>query len=309
MYEKEFDYVIHEAAREEDVEDGATGCIKKKEEGHDGWTLDHFCNLDIARRAKPKRAHVAVLRMYTGQLYKPWNTVLRDLISDNEKSKNQLQQWATCIAVLYDAIILLSKETAKLTVMRGVNISERSLPPAFTQRGEQGFAGGVEMGFMSTTASEEEAIKFSGGPNKPGVIFEITFTEACRGANLKSFSMFPQEAEYLFPPFTQLDFNASTQVGHKKYIKLVASMSMAHARHLLNEMTLDSCSEVPPWALTDQEGYYLMLVAAPPPVATGHGSYRAQSMRSVQRFADTLEKKRQRSGLLLADQHVPHLCG
>ena len=54
---------------------------------------------------------------------------------------------------------------------------------------EDGFAGGVEMAFMSTTQDPKIAHQFSGGRGKKGSIIEFTFTKASRGANLQPFSI------------------------------------------------------------------------------------------------------------------------
>ena len=50
------------------------------------------------------------------------------------------------------------------------------------------------------------AVDFSGGKGKGGSIFEITFDAASRGAQVGPFSLWPQEQELLFPPYTYLTF-------------------------------------------------------------------------------------------------------
>jgi hypothetical protein len=93
---------------------------------------------------------------------------------DSDPSANaELLKWATCISILYDALILLGGITPPMVVSRGVNESTMKLPESFLNptAGAQGFAGGVEMGFMSTTQSEQVAMDFSGGPDVTGAIF------------------------------------------------------------------------------------------------------------------------------------------
>jgi hypothetical protein len=163
MYEKDYEYVCCEKAVEREEKDDATGATKVKDKGHDGWTLKMFCGLKEARHAGLKLCHVIVVRLYTGRLYGPWNAALRALLSKDEKEINVqlLRSWGTCVAVLAEAIMLLSKETPRMMVMRGVNESIRALPSQFIDPdiapGSKGFAGGVEMGFMSTTADLKTA--------------------------------------------------------------------------------------------------------------------------------------------------------
>jgi hypothetical protein len=101
-----------------------------------------------------------VIRLYTGKLYVPWNNALRGMAVTNKDplKKEKLLQWATCIAVLYEAIIILSLKTKPTTVFRGVNETLFGvLPDEFfsPEKSESGFAGGVEMAFMSTTEDKQ----------------------------------------------------------------------------------------------------------------------------------------------------------
>jgi hypothetical protein len=289
-YKQIFIYVVHEEAREAKEIDPATGIKKTKEKGHEGWTLQKFCLLEIAEKAGLRVAHVVVLRLYTGSLYKPWNAALRALlgVDKNPDAKKLLLQWGTCIAVLYDAIILLSTQTPPTTVMRGLP-ADLKLPAEFTDptaKACAGYAGGVEMGFMSTTADERTAIQFSGGPDNPGVILKMTFTGASRGADVQAFSMWPEEQEFIFPPFTFLTFRKKEQRGLKLHITVDATVRQGP--DFTRKMDLGSCGAVPPWALVDQDGYYLLVAAQPPPVAAGNVAHTQQSMRSLAEFADAL---------------------
>jgi hypothetical protein len=77
------------------------------------------------------------------------------------------------------------------------------------------------------------------------LIFEITFGAASRGAQVGPFSLWPQEQELLFPPYTFLTFNATENRGRKRFIKLGASISTN--RPSLDGLDLDHCSSMPPW--------------------------------------------------------------
>jgi hypothetical protein len=98
------------------------------------------------------------------------------------------------------------------------------------------------------------AFDFSGGSKKQGSIFEIKFDLASRGANVQPFSIWPQEAELLFGPYTSLCVENAGDVqkkGRKRFIKLRASISTN--RPSLDEQSdgaaldLNDCTAIPPW--------------------------------------------------------------
>jgi hypothetical protein len=191
-YAAEYNYVVHERAKEVITTDPATGQTRIKEKGHDGWVLADFAASDKAREAKLTSSHLATLRMYSGCLYSPWNRALRALVDvdSNPSAKELLMMWATSISILVEAVMLLSFITPQMTVLRGVNETKLRLPASFTNPDkDSGFAGGVEMSFMSTTRSKMIAMDFSGGVEALGAIFEIMFTAASRGADISHFSV------------------------------------------------------------------------------------------------------------------------
>jgi Ca2+-binding EF-hand superfamily protein len=246
-YYDDYKYVVFDPAREQETRDPATGKVRHKDKGHAGKTLDDFTEEVQRRCPKIKKAHIAVARLYTGALYRPWNSALRALIDvdTNPDAKKELLKWATCIAVLYEALIILSFETKEeCTVWRGVDETHMSLPDKFTKNKGGGFAGGVEMAFMSTTKDPQIALDFSGGPDKRGSIFEIKFTGASRGVDVHSFSLWPEEHELLYAPFTYLTCQDTQRVDNKTLIKLDATMSTA--RPNLDQMNLDNCAATPP---------------------------------------------------------------
>ena len=59
----EYDYVVSLAAKEEDTKNG------RREEGRDGWTLEHYMqeNKELISTAKLQKVEVVVLRLYSGQ--------------------------------------------------------------------------------------------------------------------------------------------------------------------------------------------------------------------------------------------------
>jgi hypothetical protein len=243
-YYGDYTYVVLEQAREQEVKEPATGKVRHKDKGHAGRTLDDFTTKAQMRCPKIKKAHIAVARLYTGKLYRPWNSALRALSNaDTDKdATKELLKWATCIAVLYEALIILSFDTKEeCTVWRGVDETSMELPDSFT-KGD--FAGGVEMAFMSTTKNPQIALDFSGGPDKKGSIFEIRFTGASRGVDVQLFSLWPEEQELLYAPFTYLTCQDTRRVGNKTLIKLDATMSTARPK--LDQFNLNACDVPPP---------------------------------------------------------------
>jgi hypothetical protein len=168
-----------------------------RDQGHGGYTLHQYCEMKAARDANLNEADVVVLRLYTGPLFRPWNKALRD--------KEGLEQWATCIAVLYSAVIKLMKNAPPTTVYRGLDESGGwELPPEFLYAEHGKFAGGIELGFSSTTEDFEVAVKYSGGKENKGTILELEFGIDSRGADIQFLSQYPEEKEWLWPPCTSL---------------------------------------------------------------------------------------------------------
>ena len=200
-WKNHFDYIINQPAFEW-IEDPFTP-HRVRDKGHNGWTLDTFVNHDIARKARLSSAEVAALRLYTGPLYAPWNTALRNSKAD----LSSLELWGTCISVLYSAIFKLSFLSEKATVYRGVNESRFKLPDSFTdhQSGKE-FAGGVELAFMSTSTDINVAAEYAKRGTDPSncSIFEIPFDAGSRGANVQWVSQYPYECELIYPPCTYL---------------------------------------------------------------------------------------------------------
>lgn len=142
-------------------------------------------------------AEVAVLRLYTGPFYGPWNDALRN------PDSRPAQEWATCIYLLYGAILKLSQTIIHdvphqvTTLYRGIDIE---VPDDFSR-----YEGGVEMAFMSVSTELEVAEEYAtrnGGKN--GRIFEMDYDTNPRGARVEWCSQFPYEKEILYPPCTKM---------------------------------------------------------------------------------------------------------
>ena len=122
--------------------------------------------------------------------------------AEGEHRRQQLDSWATSAALLYSGIVKLADAASFATVYRGVKEVHVRLPDAFTKADVQGFAGGVELGAMSTTTDERVAQSYMG--DDAGALFELSFSTQVRGADLAFLSQYPAEREMLFPPGTSL---------------------------------------------------------------------------------------------------------
>jgi hypothetical protein len=85
------------------VETPIPGKNVAREKGHEGSTLQQYCEMDAAKDANLNGADVVVLRFctQTAPLFRSWDKALRD--------KEGLEQWATCIAVMNKSVIKLMK--------------------------------------------------------------------------------------------------------------------------------------------------------------------------------------------------------
>ena len=158
-WREEFLYVTEEAAFEKVLD--ASQPHRVRDKGHAGMRLADFCRQPEAVQAGLTEAEVAALRMYTGPMYVPFNGALRGYNEAKPETVAYLRSWGTTISVLYAAVLKLSTlTTAALGVLlRGVNESVRRLPESFVKPGADGYAGGVELAFMSTTTDEAVAVE------------------------------------------------------------------------------------------------------------------------------------------------------
>ena len=90
LWRKEYEYVVQQPARQlRHLKDhwqagsapappGSTDAVVR-DQGHDGWTLDDFCNRPLARSAGLTKPEVAVLRLYTGPAHAPLQFFLRNV--------------------------------------------------------------------------------------------------------------------------------------------------------------------------------------------------------------------------------------
>ena len=177
------------------------------------WRADLTCARMISSRQVERAGlldvEVVALRLYSGPMYSRYNRILREALSSESQGAGTSASsnfYPTTIHVLVSGICKLTR-VAKMpegrVVFRG--LSGLALPPEFFEKDEQGFAGGVEASFMSTTTKEEVARQYSGvREGHVATIFRLELGKASLGADISWLSQFAGEAEMLFPPRTHL---------------------------------------------------------------------------------------------------------
>ena len=140
-------------------------------------------------------------RLYTAAMYYKYNAVLRGC-GHNERLR-QIRDaltagnlYPTTIHAINSLIIKLSKLTPACTVWRG--FTKATLPKKFWEPNADGFCGGVEYGFCSTTVDRAQAAYYSQGT--ASTILEMKLGMLDRGADISWLSAYPHEKEILFPP-------------------------------------------------------------------------------------------------------------
>jgi hypothetical protein len=241
---KEYEYIVKQPAKHESNSHG------EKDVGHGGLTLQDFHQLATELGAAFTLVEVAVLRMYTTLFYRPWNNALRGLDPSFQPDGGaSLKEWATCIAVLFSAVMKLSGVAPRdadgnpiKRVWRGVDESERELPDRFLRPCEenQGYPGGAEQAFSSTTTDPFTAHTFSGGWWVSGTILEIDFGAGSRGADVGFLSCYPEERELLLPPFCMISTHGIVQRGYKRFVRCTIESNPTAF-----DLTIDKLSDVP----------------------------------------------------------------
>jgi hypothetical protein len=198
-------YVLDQMAVEQELDsnDGTTMIVRDM--GNAGKNLAAFGNHPNAVKAKLDLAHIAALRIYTSSSFKQINDPLR--------KRQQPHPFAA-------TTLFIDKALRKLRALNdgGGSISSPSTCDDEQQHYESVFwrgmknltltdsflaNGGTEFGFMSTSISQEIVGMYARSEHP--LVFRLVASDfmAC-GANIAWLSMFPQEAEVLFPPLTYL---------------------------------------------------------------------------------------------------------
>ena len=182
--------------------------------------------MEKPERRNLHKCEVVALRLYTGPMYSLYNAVLR-------KSPAQVleklsgNQYETTIFCIISGVKELSKDTSMPMDRRVYRGLSGMIPPDQFWCATDGFRGGVELGFMSTTTDRRVAMQYSGSDQAHRVVFEITVGRIDIGADLAWLSQYPAEREILFPPLTCLEVVGEPRVQDGiLYFPLRANMNL-----------------------------------------------------------------------------------
>jgi ankyrin repeat protein len=122
------------------------------DEGHDGWTLQDFADLDICRLAGLKVWHVAVLRMYTSSSFGQFNVYLR--------RKTKPHPFKLSIYYLDEALRMMRSYEAQRDpeAYNQTKILYRGMADVEMDLKEFQRVGGTELAMMSTTEGEIDSL-------------------------------------------------------------------------------------------------------------------------------------------------------
>ena len=180
--------------------------------GRNRKRLADLLETSAATKASLTPAEVVALRLYSGPMYIKYNGVLR------RKGKAEASagtSFSATIHVICSALQKLSRVTTPppgLIVYRGTG--GMALDADFLEQDEQGGAGGVECGLMSTTPDKEVALGYAGvatGKDLP-TLFEIEVGKTSIGADISMFSQFEDEKEFLYAPLLKMEIIGTPRV-------------------------------------------------------------------------------------------------
>ena len=178
-----------------------------------------------------------------------YNGVLRGFYTRN--------MYTTTANVIVSGLRKLSRITAppakneegERVVYRGTG--GMALPADFFQADEQGFAGGVEAGFMSTTTNREVAMHYSGvgggGGSEGGglrTVFRYLVGERSLGADVSWLSQFEGEKEMLFGPMTHMQIMGTPRVEEGGVSVITVRPTVSQRSRTLEQVERGRCGEL-----------------------------------------------------------------
>lgn len=183
-----------------------------RDKGNAGMRLDDFMKLPQAQETGLTRAQCAALRLYTSHMFPAINNCLR--LQNEDGSQKYPHPLPATVLLCNEGLKALRAWDAESDIAT----SEIILYRGFTDiRVSDEFQrkGGTEMAPMSTTTDIRIAAGYAvrKGQTDGALLLKIVTTNNLhRGADLAWLSMFPGEAETLFPPLTFLQCTGRQQV-------------------------------------------------------------------------------------------------
>jgi hypothetical protein len=193
-------YILDEAAHE--VEERVSYGLTMKDKGHNNMRLNDFLKLREAKTAKLEATHIAALRLYSSQSYK--------CINDPLRRGDKPHPFAATTYFLSEGLKKLRSINATATKVqqhkefwRGMKDLE--LNDKFKRQG------GTELGCMSTSTSKEIVAGYANSAQP--LVFRVKSSGfmSC-GADISWLSVYPNEAEVLYPPLTYLKYLRTTPI-------------------------------------------------------------------------------------------------
>jgi serine/threonine protein kinase len=186
-------YIIYEPAVEKKEWNGV------RDHGRAGRRLKDFMELPQAKASHLKEAELVALRFYTSHSFNALNIPMRDF---DRQGPHPLPAIMMNIQTALKKLRALGADDAssKQTVVLWRGMSYMQLPQKFSAEG------GTELAPMSTTTDVSVAISYAVKKDtRSALLFRfVTRNNLERGADVQWLSMFPCEAETLFPPLTFL---------------------------------------------------------------------------------------------------------
>ena len=169
-------------------------------EGRNNKSLDELVTSPEAQAANLLPEEVVALRLCSGPLRHIYNAILGQL--STSELLTSCNTYPTTIALGVSGIKKLSavaKAPEGGAVWRSL-ASGVGLPDAFFELDEQGFAWGMDTGFMATSRDETVALKCCGeGEGEGRTVFKILLGKVSLGANIAWYTSSP-------PQFTRFSF-------------------------------------------------------------------------------------------------------
>jgi len=125
-----------------------------------------------------------------------------------------------------------------------------ALPPDFFWADAQGFAGGVEAAFMSTTTNRQVATNYSGaggGSDSAGAlrtVFQYLVGERSLGADVSWLSQFEGEKEMLFGPMTHMQMVGEPRLDEKGVSVITVRPTVSQLSRTLEQVERGRCEEL-----------------------------------------------------------------
>mmetsp|Transcript_38330 Transcript_38330/g.120666 ORF Transcript_38330/g.120666 Transcript_38330/m.120666 type:complete len:1644 (-) Transcript_38330:81-5012(-) len=166
-------------------------------------SMEDLMKEHVVQSANLLPEEVLALQLYSGPMFRKYNTVLRKF-PETEVKALKSNNYVTTIFCVVSGIIKLSR-VSELSESRLVfrGLKDLSLPQEFFTEDEYGVRGGIEFAMMSTTRDKSVALQYVG--TGTATVFEIVYGAVDRGASIGFLSQYPDEDEILFPPLSFLE--------------------------------------------------------------------------------------------------------